>query len=243
MKLQFNKFNIYQSKTLFCILIMFQSSFLMANTFETDTVYSEVWELNSLEKIGGHSVQIFGNPQIVNTEHGKAMKFNGVDDMLLVDYNPLGALTEYTVEVIFKPDAAFEISNAPRFIHFQDPTDTANKRVLMELRLNQKNEWWLDGFMLTDRGELTLVNETLTHPIGEWEHAAITYKNNTFRTFINGVEELNGQIGFFKRIINEKGKTSIGARMDKRNYYCGLIKTLKITRKALEPHQFIHINN
>ena len=43
--------------------------------------------------------------------------------------------------------------------------------------------------------------------------------------------------------MNSIGKTSIGARMDKRNYYCGLIKKLKITQKALDPQQFIHINN
>jgi len=212
-------------------------------TTENDSVYFEVWELNSLEKIGGHSLQVFGNPQIVKTDLGKAMKFDGIDDMLLVDHNPLAMVTEFTVEVIFKPASAYYVSNAPRFIHFQDPADTANKRVLMELRLNEKNEWWFDGFMLNDLDELTLARKSLTHPVEEWAHAAITYKNKTFRTYINGIEELNGEIGFNQKLMNSTGKTSIGARMDMRNYYCGLIKMLKVTQKAIDPQQFIPVNH
>lgn len=154
----------YPLKTKFYLFILFQCFFPIAIAAETDSVYFEIWELNSLEKIGGHSMQVFGNPQIVNTEQGKAMKFNGVDDMLLVDNNPLGDATEFTIEVVFKPASAYDISNAPRLIHFQDPNDLINKRVLMELRLNKKNDWYLDGFMLTDLEELTLVNKSLTHP-------------------------------------------------------------------------------
>jgi len=40
--------------------------------------------------------------------------------------------------------------------------------------------------------------------------------------------------------MNKTGKVSIGGRMDQRNYYCGLIKVLKITHKALEPEDFMH---
>ncbi|GAI35159.1 unnamed protein product, partial [marine sediment metagenome] len=82
--------------------------------------------------------------------------------------------------------------------------------------------------------------KTLTHPVGEWYHAALTYKDNTFRTFVNSTQEVSGNISFNEKLINEIGKTSIGGRMDRRNYYCGLIKTLKITRKALEPKDFMH---
>jgi len=209
---------------------------------ETDSVYFEVWELNSLKKIGGHSLQVSGNPQIVNTEYGKAMKFNGIDDKLLVDNNPIGDAKEYTVEVVFKPDPAYDISNAPRFIHFQDPDDTLAKRVLIELRVTQEKEWYLDGYMLTDAGEKTLVNKTLTHPTGVWIHAALTYKDNTLKTFVNGIQELSGTVTYTEKLINKTGKTSIGGRMDNRNYYCGLIKTLKITRKALDPKDFIRLH-
>jgi len=234
---------ISQLKIRVCILILLNCFFNVSYAAKPDTAYFEVWELKSLKKIGGHPVQVFGDPEIVKTERGRAIKFDGIDDRVLVDNNPLGDAKEFTIEVIFKADPAYDISNQPRFIHFQDPDDTLAKRVMIELRLTQKNEWYLDGYMLTDAGERTLVNKTLTHPVGEWFHAALTYKNNTFKTYVNGILETSGRVNFTEKLINKVGKVSIGGRMDQRNYYCGLIKTLKITHKALEPHQFIHVKN
>jgi glucuronoarabinoxylan endo-1,4-beta-xylanase len=211
-----------------------------------DRPNSEVWELRSLKKTGGHRIVVFGTspdtdqgPKIVKTDRGKAILFDGIDDRLLVDSNPIGDSKEFTVEVVFKPYPAYDISNAPRFIHIQDPGDTMSKRVMIELRLTQDNKWYLDGFMLTDAGELTLSDSNLTHPVGEWFHVAVTYKDNTFTTFINGIQEESGYVSFKQELINETGKVSIGGRMDQRNYYCGLVKTLKITHSALEPGDFL----
>ena len=63
--------------------------------------------------------------------------------------------------------------------------------------------------------------------------------HKTFKTFVNGVEEVSGNVSFNKVLVNKTGKVSLGGRMDQRNYYCGLIKTLKVTRKALDPKDFI----
>jgi len=201
-----------------------------------------------LKKINGHPVKVFGHPKIVKTEIGKAIHFDGIDDRLLVDNNPLGDAKEFTIEVIFKPDSGYRISMQPRFIHLQDEADTLSgwnsaRRIMIELRLTPENKWYLDGFMLTDAAERTLVNKKLTHPTGQWSHAALTYKNNTFKTFVNGIEETSGNIVFTEKILNQKGKVSIGGRMNRLNYYCGLIKTLKITRKALLPQQFLTITD
>lgn len=238
----------YQLKIRFCILILLNCFFIVSYAAKPDSAYYEVWELKSLKKIGGHPVQVFGDPEIVKTDRGRAIKFDGIDDRLLIDNNPLGDAKEFTIEVIFKADPAYDISNQPRFIHFQDPADTLSgwplaRRIMIELRLTPKNEWYLDGYLMTDAGERTLVNKTLTHPVGEWSHAALTYKDNTFKTYVNGIQETSGAIGFTGKILNKVGKVSIGGRMNRLNYYSGLIKTLKITRKALEPNQFIHINN
>lgn len=234
---------ICQSKIRFCILIFLSCIFTASYAAKHDSSYVEIWELKSLKKIGGHQVQVFGNPEIVKTERGRAMKFDGIDDRLLVDNNPIGDSKEFTIEVVFKPYPAYDISNQPRFIHFQDPDDTLSKRVMVELRLIKNNEWYLDGYMLTDAGELTLVNETLVHPVGEWFHAALIFKGNTFKTYVNGIHELSGEIFYTEKIINKTGEVSMGGRMDQRNYYCGLIKTLKITHKALEPRQFIQMSD
>jgi hypothetical protein len=212
-----------------------------------DQTYSEIWELKSLKKTGGHYIEVFGTgpdgdkgPEIVKTDRGKAIQFDGIDDRLLVDFNPIGDSKEFTIEVVFKPYPAYDISNAPRFIHIQDPGDALNKRVMIELRLTQNNEWYLDGFMLTDAGELTLADSNLTHPVGDWFHVALTYKDDTFKTFVNGIREESGLVSFKEELVNGTGKTSIGGRMDQRNYYCGLIQTLKITHRALESEDFMH---
>ena len=78
----------------------------MSYAAKPDSAYFEVWELKSLKKIGGHPVQVFGDPKIVKTKRGRAIKFDGIDDRLLVDNNPLGDAKEFTIEVIFKADPA-----------------------------------------------------------------------------------------------------------------------------------------
>jgi hypothetical protein len=228
-------------KDIICSVILISSLAFSAKASEPEGPDSQVWELTSLKKIGGHSVTVFGNPQVVKTELGKAIKFNGIDDRLLVDNNPIGTSKEFTVEVIFKPDPAFSISNQPRFIHFQDPADSSAKRLMIELRITEKNEFYLDGYMQTDAAQKTLVNKTLLHPTGQWVHAAVTFKDNIFKTYVNGVQELSGNVAYTELFLEKTGKVSIGGRMNKINYYCGLIKTLKTTRKALEPKDFIKI--
>ncbi len=204
----------------------------------SDTLYYEIWELNSLDSIGGHSLTVLGNPEVVSTDIGDAVKFNGNGDMLLVDNNPLGDAKAFTVEVIFKPDAGINIQNEPRFIHIGE---ASNERVMMEIRVNNNDEWYLDGFMKTDMDDLTLIDDAKTHPTNDWMHAAITYSNNKFTTYVNGEEELSDRVGYSNLIVKTVGQTSIGARMNEQNWYCGLIKTIKITHAALLPDDFIKI--
>ena len=227
---------IKASLTLLILFLFFYSN-------AADTTYYEIWEINSLSEISGHNVEFTGNPQVVNTDIGEAVQFDGDGDRLLIDANPIGDAMEFTIEVVFKPDAGINIINEPRFIHIQDPDDPQGKRVMMEIRVNNENNWYLDGYMNTDSENLTLIDEKLTHPTAEWMHAAITYKHTIFKTYVNGEEELTGSVSYNSKIINSTGKTSIGARMNERNWYSGLIKTLKITHEALSPDKFIFINN
>jgi hypothetical protein len=203
----------------------------------------EYWCLNNLEEIGGHPVSIIGNPEVVETEIGKAIKFDGDGDQLLVDFNPLGNTKEFTVEVVFKAAACFPENAKPRFIHFQDPNDSIAKRLMIELRLNEKNECYLDAFLRTDTGSLVLIDENLVHPTETWLHAAVTYKNHRLTSYINGEIQLSGEIGYKEAFINPAGKVAIGGRMNQENWYRGLIKTLKISKIALKPEEFIFIND
>lgn len=202
---------------------------------------AEFWSINNLKEIGGHNVTVFGNPEVVDTKLGKAVKFDGDGDMLLVDFNPLGNTTEFTVEVVLKPEAAYPENIKPRFLHFQDPDDLDAKRLMVELRVNEENQCYLDAFLNTDTSSLALIDPKLVHSTEEWLHAAVTYKNNTLTTYVNGEKQLSGSIGYKDAFINPTGKVAIGGRMNKVDYFRGLIKTLKVSKVALEPVDFIFI--
>lgn len=216
---------------------------LNSTLYASDSIYFELWKLDNLEKIGGHAVQVSGNPQIVKTELGKAVKFDGIGDQLLIDFNPVKSEKEFTVELIFKPDSCYPNNTEPRFVQIQDPDDRVGKRIMMELRVNEKNECYLDGFMKTDSESLTLINDSLVHPTNVWHHIAITYKDSILTTYFDGIKELSGIIKYTDQIVNPIGKTSLGARMNKVAYYKGMMRAFKVTHAALEPNDFIRLED
>lgn len=198
-----------------------------------ENIYQETWEFNSLERIGGHSVLPSGRPTILATERGTAISFDGVGDRLLVQGNPLKGARAFTVEVLFKPGAGINQANDPRFLHIQDPADSLAKRLMMEIRVNDRAEWVLDAFLLTDAGERVLLDMTKTHPTDEWAHAAVTYDGSILRTWVNGVEELSGPVTHKDFILNPGAVVSVGSRMNEVHRLFGTIKTLRFTHEAL----------
>lgn len=218
--------------------------FVSAIGVRADEPISYLWLLDNLTEIDGIPVAVLGDPEVVDTDLGKAIKFDGDGDRILVDANPIESSKTYTVEVIFNADAGtLNQNNEPRFIHIQNPDDPRKKRVMMEIRVNENDKVYMDGFMLTDNSNLALIDETKLHNTKEWNHAAITYEGNTFTTYFNGVEELSGEVSYDSEIIDDIGQTSIGARMDKRNWYSGLIKCLKVTQAKLTPEQFMKVED
>ena len=217
------------------------SLFLILMAWSSPSGDAWTWDIDNLERIGGYPVTVFGDPMVVQTDLGKAVRFDGDGDRLLVDHNPIGEAKSFTVEVVFKPDACYPHNTDPRFIHIQDPDDKQEKRLLIELRVNEQNECYLDAFIKTDTSALVLIDENLVHPTDEWLHAAVVFDNGVMTTYINGIRELSGKVGYVQMLINPGGKVSIGGRMDHRNWFSGLIRTLKVTPLALDPGDFIRI--
>ncbi|MBN1181967.1 MAG: T9SS type A sorting domain-containing protein [Bacteroidales bacterium] len=201
-------------------------TFIFINSYSQ---ISETWFLDSLDFMEGHSITVFGDPLVVSTDSGPAIEFNGSPDQLKVDANPIGTAKEFTVEMVFKPVYTTE---EPRVLHIGDPSGSG-ERVMMEIRISGDTAWYLDGFINTDAGGLTLIDANLIHPLDVWAHVAVTYKNDTFRTFVNGVQELKGYINYNSDILAETDITSIGSRMNSKNYFSGQISTIKVTQKAL----------
>jgi hypothetical protein len=193
---------------------------------------SVVWNLDNLETIGGQAVTVVGKPKVIETNGKKAIEFNGRDDAIYVDANPLAGLKEFTAEVVFRPAAGGP--KEQRFLHFQ-PKDVED-RLLFETRLPETGRWFLDTYVHTAVGNQTLFAKDSLHDLGPWYAAAIVIDGKSMRHYVNGKEELAAE---FKFTPLAAGQTSIGVRFNKVHWYQGAISQIRITPAVLKPEDFL----
>lgn len=190
---------------------------------------AEVWRINSIRDLEGHSVSVHGQPEEVEGEDRKFVEFNGRNDGLLVDQNPLSGMEAFRIELDFKPYAGFPENREQRFLHIQDP-ENEDRRILIELRLNDQNEWYGDWFLKSENESLTLIDSAFTHPVNEWFTIGLVYSDGRVRGYVNGKEEVSGDFNYLP--ISENAKTSLGTRMDKRSWFKGGISEVRFSSEA-----------
>jgi hypothetical protein len=198
---------------------------------------SETWNFDRVDSIGGHRATILGHPRVIDTPKGKAVQFNGVDDAIFLDVHPLAGAATFTWEVVFRPDR--DGSAEQRFFHLQerDPKtgdDTAT-RMLFETRLTQ-GRWYLDSFALSGSESKALMDRTHLHTLDEWHHAAAVYDGKEFRNYVDG--KLQGAADVLLA-PQGPGHTSIGVRINKKDYFKGAIRVARMSRRALKPEEFL----
>jgi hypothetical protein len=191
----------------------------------------KTWRFDSTKKIGGHATTILGHPRIINTPKGKAVEFNGVDDALFLDVHPLAGAETWTWEVIFRPDVGG--SPEQRFFHLSE--NGTENRMLFEIRLTG-NEWCLDSYAQGGAGRQALMDRKKLHPAGEWYHAAAVYDGKEFRNYVDGVLEGKAEL---KLEPQKAGRTSIGVRINKVNYFKGAVREARMTPRALTVAEFL----
>lgn len=199
-----------------------------------------LWRIDSLERVAGLPVAVQGDPQLVDTAYGKAVMFDGDGDRLLVDNNPLDGASEFTIEIIFKPSDVYPNNPEPRFFHIEAP-DNPNRRITIELRLNDQHQWYLDTYIKSELSQYTLIDSSLVHPTEQWAHAAMTYKDRQFTAYVNGKRELSAAVDYLP--IASTGKTSIGARMNEVHWFNGAILAARITHRVLSPAEFLRLED
>jgi hypothetical protein len=199
---------------------------------------STIWWFNNVDSVGGHPTHVLGHPHLIDSPFGKAIEFNGVNDALFVDVHPLAGASEYTWEVIFRPDA--DGAQAQRFFHLAetDPAtgkDTDN-RMLFEIRI-VKGEWCLDSFtQSSDGSHRTLLNCDDLHPLGKWYRVTAVYDGKMLRNYVG--DEMQGE-GELHLTPQGQGHTSIGTRINLRDYFKGAIYEARFTPRALKPEEFL----
>ncbi len=187
----------------------------------TETV---TWEIDSIEKIAGIPVVVSGSPGLKTSKSGSVVEFDGKGDGLLVKSNPISQWNNFIIEVDIKPYPAFPENVEQRFLHIQDP-ENENRRILIELRLNENNEWYGDWFIKTENHSLTLVDPTKTHSLNEWATIGLKYEDGEVTGSVNGEIEIQGNIKYLSP--GERAHTSIGTRMDQRSWFNGAIKEVR----------------
>jgi acetyl esterase/lipase len=193
-----------------------------------------VWRLDNLRMISGHAVKVIGNPKVVDTDIGAAIAFDGRDDGLLLDFNPLAGLKRFTVEILFQP--APDGTEEQRFLHMEE-AGTGN-RALIELRLPPAGQWSLDTYLRSGDSGLTLLDRGRTHSSGRWHVAALTYDGKVMRHFVDGREELSGDTAFAPLAA---GRTSIGVRQNLISWFKGMVYSIRISSEALPSAQLMNV--
>jgi hypothetical protein len=192
----------------------------------------ELWTFDRLDRVGGHQTTVLGSPRVVDTPVGKAVEFDGVDDALLVDVHPLAGAETFTWEAIFRPDGG---RTEQRWFHLQE-SGTEN-RLLFEIRVVD-GQWFLDSYGHSGDAQKALMNRDSLHPLGAWYHVAAVYDGREFRNYVNGIQEGAAEIRFAPQ---RPGRSSIGVRINRVDYFKGAIHLARFTRRALAPAEFLNL--
>jgi len=196
---------------------------------------SELWKFDSLTTIGGHTVTVEGHPQLIRTPAGKAVLFGGIEDALFLNVHPLAGAETFTWEVIFRPAAGGNPEQ--RFFHLQE--EGSDTRMLFEIRIVD-GKWCLDSFALAGAESLPLLNREELHTLGVWHHAAAVYDGREFRNYVDGQLEGSGPLHL---VPQKAGRTSIGTRINRKDYFKGAVFEARMTHAALPPAQFMKLPN
>lgn len=212
----------------------------------TTSASAQVWTFDNLASIGGQTPRVEGALKLVDSPIGKAVVFNGKDTALFFGTRPLVGATTFTIEAIFRPDGG---AFAQRWMHVVETdlktgldaapsgTNDPNPRYMFEVRVVDNN-WYLDGFVNSRSGSKALAFPEKLHPIGPWYAVAQTYDGKTYRTYVDGVLQGEGDVGYTPQ---GPGHVMVGTRINRVNYFQGAVAELRFTDHALTPDQFLKV--
>ena len=215
--------------------------------------HAVTWRFDNLTHIGNAQLTIVGNPQLVDTSIGKAIHFQGhgildtsnpdrgnpAGDALFFNIAPLSGYATYTFEVIFRPSS--KGAPAQRFFHQQD--NTSQSRRMFEIRI-VNNQWCLDTVGIDLRGGpeqhgVAIACDAMhLHPLDRWYAVAATYDGKTLRGYVDG--EPQAEIAITLQPL-PPGTTSVGTRIDKRDFFTGDIYSARFTPGVLSPADLLKV--
>lgn len=193
------------------------------------------WVFDRLANIGGVPTTVEGDPRLVDSPYGKAVQFDGVDDRLVIDRHPLAGMAQFTFEALFRPDGGVF---AQRWFHLNEEEPGAppsTTRILFEIRVTGE-AWSLDAFATGPGYKQTLLFQDKQFPVGQWYWVAQSYDGETYRAFVDG--QLQGEVAMAYK-PQGPGRASVGARMNKVDYFKGAVRDTRFTPRALPPEALL----
>jgi hypothetical protein len=211
------------------------------------------WRFDNLAKIGNAQVTTVGTPQVVDTPIGKAVHFEGhgntnssnpesgnpAGDALILNSAPLSGDATYTFEAIFRPSS--KGAPAQRFFHQQD--NNSQSRRMFEIRIVD-TKWCLDTVGIdidhgVEQHGVTLACDSAhLHSLDSWHAVAATYDGKTLRGYVDG--ELQGEVAVTLKPL-PPGTTSVGTRIDKRDFFTGDVYGARFTNSVLPQKEFLRV--
>ncbi len=194
-----------------------------------------VWTFSRPDKVAGLRTEVLGAPRPAPGPGGKALLFDGQDDALVVPEHPLAGAGAFTIEAVFRPDGGrFE----QRWLHLaQDAPDegvSGGTRMLFEIRVAE-DAWWLDTFVKGPGYSQVLIDPAKRHALGRWAHVAQVCDGRRYAAYVDGVLQAEAEIAFRPQ---GPGRTSVGVRMNRVDWFNGAIRECRFTPAALSPAQF-----
>jgi len=208
-------------------LLLFTSYCVAADSNEI------IWDFNDITSIGGNKTTVVGQPKVIDTEKGKAIKFDGVDDGLIVESLPIAGAEKFTVEIIFLPDA--NGLQTQRFLNLQ-ANNSVNRLLLMMDASPADKIWYLQSFIKSSAGTLDMFQTEKFYPTGKWNSVAVVYDGQKLHSYVNGIEEIAQPLAFSPL---GKGKTSIGMKINQHSFFKGAVRKVRFTRRALGPDKLL----
>ena len=87
-------------------------------------------------------------------------------------------------------------------------------------------------------GSKPLMDRAKLHSLDQWHHVAMVYDGSEFRHYVDGKLQGNASVTLTPMAA---GKTSIGVRMNKVDYFKGAIRLARMTKHPLTVDEFLKV--
>ena len=111
------------------------------------------------------------------------------------------------------------------------------ERMLFEIRI-VNGQWCLDSFAIAAGHSRALLNCEKLHPFGPWYRVTAVYDGKMLHNYVG--DEIQGE-GELVIPPERPGRSSVGTRIDLRDYYKGAMYSARFTRRALPVGDFLKL--